>query len=384
MGGTTAPLARLATAGNQLVTPDNKAVRLRSINWFGAEGTNFTPNGTWTRGYRSLIDQVAGWGFNCIRLPFSGDFTAPGRTVASGAINAASNPDLAGLSAIEVLDRIIDYCAARRIYVVLDHHRRTAGDGADGSPVDGSYTLSDWHRSWLVLAERYKDNPAVVGADVHNEPYALDWSTWAGYVEGCGQAIHAVAADWIIFCEGVGQYDGDSYWWGGQLEGVAARPVKLGRAGRLAYAPHEYGQSVGHQDWLAYDGQKPPANYPMNLYAIWKPVWGFIYEGNIAPIWVGEFGGRYGYDGSGAPTAPNGTYERQWTQELVKYLNGDLNGAGGSDLPPGKAGMSFAYWSLNPNSGDTGGLLQDDWQTPQSGKLALLSPLLADQASAGT
>jgi endoglucanase len=39
--------------------------------------------------------------------------------------------------------------------------------------------------------------------------------------------------------------------------------------------------------------------------------------------------------------------------------------------------MSFAYWSFNPNSGDTGGLVQGDWLTPQSGKLALLADLLA-------
>ena len=37
---------------------------------------------------------------------------------------------------------------------------------------------------------------------------------------------------------------------------------------------------------------------------------------------------------------------------------------------------SFFYWSLNPNSGDTGGLLQDDWRTVNPGKLALLQRLM--------
>ena len=31
--------------------------------------------------------------------------------------------------------------------------------------------------------------------------------------------------------------------------------------------------------------------------------------------------------------------------------------------------ISFAYWSFNPNSGDTGGLVGDDWSTPQRAKL---------------
>ena len=34
--------------------------------------------------------------------------------------------------------------------------------------------------------------------------------------------------------------------------------------------------------------------------------------------------------------------------------------------------ISQFYWSLNPNSGDTGGLLQDDWKTPSQDKLDML------------
>ena len=40
--------------------------------------------------------------------------------------------------------------------------------------------------------------------------------------------------------------------------------------------------------------------------------------------------------------------------------------------------MSFAYWSFNPNSGDTGGLVQGDWETPQEGKLSLLIAALTE------
>jgi len=45
--------------------------------------------------------------------------------------------------------------------------------------------------------------------------------------------------------------------------------------------------------------------------------------------------------------------------------------------------LSFAFWCLNPNSADTGGLLLDDWTTPHAPKLRLLAPLLAE-ASAST
>lgn len=379
--GTATPvvgLQRLSVSGTQFVTPDATPVRLKSVNWFGAEGTNYTPHGTWLRPWKDIIDQIAGWGFNCIRLPFSGDFTTSGRTPPTTAIDAVLNPDLVGKTALQILDMYVAYCKQKGIYIVLDHHRRTAGTGADGSPIDGGYTLQNWIDGWLVLASRYKDEPTIVGADVHNEPYELTWSTWAGYVEQCGNAIHAVAPDWIIFVEGVGTYNDDAYWWGGQLQGVATRPIVLTQANRVAYSPHEYGQSVGSQQWLAYDNQTPPANWPNNLWAVWKSHWGFIFENGIAPIWVGEFGGFFGVDGSGNPTKPHGTYEKQWVQNLAIYLNGDFTGNGTSDLPAGSKGMSFAYWSYNPVSGDTGGLVQDDWITPQTVKLNLINPLLAN------
>lgn len=372
-------IRRLSTSGNQFVKPNGMPVRLKSINWFGAESENYTPHGTWGRAWRGIIDQIKSMGFNCIRLPFSGFVAASNPTPPSAVIDAASNPDLVGLSALAIFDLIIDYCLANEIYVVLDHHRRTAGAGADGSPVDGTYTMASWKAAWAVMANRYASKVNVVGADLHNEPHDLTWATWAGYAEECGNHIHTIAPDWIIICEGVGSDAAGGYWWGGALAGVATRPVVLNQPGRLAYSPHEYGQSVGHQTWLAYDGEAVPAGWPTNLYAIWRAHWGFIFEQNIAPIWVGEFGGKYGVDGSGLsdPTgSPHGTQERLWTTTLSTYLNGDFTGDGTSDLPAGQLGISFAYWSLNPNSGDTGGMLMDDWLTVQPVKRNLLTSIL--------
>ncbi len=365
--------SRLSTNGNQFVTPQGAPVRLRSINWFGAESENYTPHGTWKRSWKGIIDQIKSLGFNCIRLPLAGDTLAA--TPPASVIDATANPDLVGLSALVIIDKIVDYCLQQEIYIILDHHRRKAGAGADGSPVDSSYTLDDWKNFWTTLAGRYRDRLNVVGADLHNEPHDLSWSTWAGYAEQCGNAIHAVAPEWLIVVEGVG----GGYWWGGELGGVATRPVQLQQANRLVYSPHEYGQSVGVQSWLAYDNQTPPDNWPANLFGVWKPHWGFIFEQNIAPVWVGEFGGKYGVDGDGhTGSVPNGSFEKQWTQNLITYLNGDFTGDGSSDLPAGKLGMSFSYWSLNPNSTDTGGLLQDDWLTVQATKINLLNPLLAN------
>jgi hypothetical protein len=128
-------LRRIRTSGNQFVQSNGVAIRLKSINWFGAEGENYTPHGTWGRSWRGVIDQIKQLGFNRIRLPFSGYMSTSNPVPPSSVISASANPDLLGLTALQIFDKIIDYCLASEIYVVLDHRRRTAGVGADGSPV---------------------------------------------------------------------------------------------------------------------------------------------------------------------------------------------------------------------------------------------------------
>ena len=42
--------------------------------------------------------------------------------------------------------------------------------------------------------------------------------------------------------------------------------------------------------------------------------------------------------------------------------------------------MSWTWWSWNPNSGDTGGILQDDWTTVNQAQLAALQAIMADNS----
>ena len=381
-------MKRIRIAGNQFYEatgPDDDGgtlpvaggIRLASTNWHGAEGSNNTPHGTWAVPFRQMLDQIRGWGFNCIRLPFSG--TTITATPPTTAIDFAQNPEFVGKNALQIFDIIIEYCEEIGLYVVLDHHRRAQGDGADGAPTDGSYTLAQWKADWLTMANRYKDNVNVVGADVHNEPHSLDWATWATLVEEVGNHIHTVAPDWIIFVEGVGNEGSDHYWWGGYLKGVLTRPVVLTKPYRVAYSPHEYGQSVGSQTWLKKDGNVPE-NWPLNLAAIWDAYWGFIFYDNIAPIWVGEMGGHFGLNANtGALDKPYRVEETEWMTHLVRYLDFDKNIDGtvsSGENGGNKAGMSFAWWTYNPTSADTGGLVLEDWTTPQTAKLNLIQPLL--------
>jgi endoglucanase len=46
--------------------------------------------------------------------------------------------------------------------------------------------------------------------------------------------------------------------------------------------------------------------------------------------------------------------------------------------------LDFCYWCWNPNSDDTGGLVKDDWLTPEQDKFELLRPILTPRASRPT
>ena len=371
---------RVTTVGNQFVLTGGVPFRIKAVNWFGAESEDYAPHGLLSRSYKDVIDQIKSMGFNAVRLPFSGDICNNDRTPSTGVINESLNPDLVGLNSIQVLDALITYMNDVGLYIILDHHRRHAGDGADGYPVDETYTLAQWKASWLFMVARYKHLDFMLGADLHNEPHLMEWGAWADLAENAGNAILAAAPHWLIFVEGVATHGDNSYWRGGELSGVADRPIQLSVAGRLAYSVHEYGISVGEQTWLAKDNAVP-AQWPLNLYSVWRQHWGFIFEQNIAPIWIGEVGGKFGVDGSGNVVSDsNAQYERQWIYHLQRYMDGYYDGSTIRQLDSDDQGISFAYWSLNPTSSDTGGILQDDWTTEQSTKLELIGMMLNNMA----
>lgn len=102
----------------------------------------------------------------------------------------------------------------------------------------------------------------------------------------------------------------------------------------------------------------------LRLTDVFRQHWGYIYENNIAPIYVGEFG-----------TKLQDPKDAVWLKALTAYLSGDFNNNGTVDIPPGTQDMSWTFWSWNPNSGDTGGVLADDWKTINQNKRVYLKPI---------
>lgn len=366
----------LSTNGNQIVDAAGNAVRITGINWFGFETTNMILHGLWARGYKSALDQIKTLGFNTLRIPYSNAMLRAG--AATNSINFALNPELQSLTPLQCLDKVIEYCGQIGLRVFLDRHSAAAGGYLNENvwfiSGDAYYTEQRWMDDWVMLASRYAGNTTVIGADLFNEPKrTATWGTtapltnWNKAAERCGNAILAANPNWLIIVEGVEQFGGQSYWWGGNLMGVATLPVVLNAPNKLVYSIHDYPASVSAQTWFS------AGNYPQNLGGVWDGYWGYVFKNNLAPVIVGEFGSKL-----------ETVSDQQWMDKLTDYMDGDFDLNGSNDLAAGQKGISWTMWCFNPNSGDTGGIVGDDWQTVNTAKLAYIQPSMAPLLGSGS
>jgi endoglucanase len=340
------------TRGSSIVDASGKAVRIAGVNWFGMETPDNTVDGLWVRNYRDMMRQMVSLGFNTIRLPFSSQFVESPSVPPSGMIDYGKNPDLKGLTGPQIMDKIVAYAGTIGLRIFLDRHRPDA-NAQSALWYTGQYSEAAWIADWVALAKRYAGNATVVGANLHNEPHdpacwncgtpADDWHLAA---QRAGNAILAVNPHWLIIVEGVQSVGGDYYWWGGNLAAAGRSPVTLRIANHVVYSPHDYPASVSGQPWFS------APNYPKNLPAVWDAHWGYLAKNGIAPVVLGEFGSRLAT-----------TSDRQWFATMVAYLK--------------STGIGWTFWSWNPNSGDTGGILNDDWTTVNAAKVNALKTIMS-------
>jgi len=340
------------TNSSQLLDEQNRPVRIAGINWFGFETSNYVVGGLNKRSYTSILDQIKSLKYNTIRLPYSNQLFDPGSNPVG--INYSLNTDLKGISGLALMDKIVNYATHRGLHVILDQHR-TDANAQSALWYTSAYPESRWISDWTMLAAHYKSNSLVLGADLHNEPHSpacwdcgnptLDWPLAA---ERAGNAILQVNPNWLIFIEGVDCYGStDCYDWGGNLQGVKYSPVVLNVPHRLVYSVHDYPASVSSHPWFN------APDYPNNLPQTWDSYWGYIQKQGIAPVWVGEFG-----------TTLKTSSDQQWFSQLIQYLG------------TGSSGINWTYWAWNPDSQDTGGILENDWQAVDQTKQQALNPIL--------
>ncbi len=346
----------LSTRRADIVDAANRPILLRGVNWFGMESESQIPHGLWLRDYKEMLAQIKGLGYNLIRLPYSVK-ALQGTSVNGVNFELGSNHDLQGKTPIEAMDLIVQEAGRQGLLILLDCHRLNNDRIPELWYGDG-FTEADWINTWIMLAERYKNQPNVIGADLKNEPHGrASWGTnqlatdWRLAAERSGNAILKVNPDWLIVVEGVEnnvpRQKLKRHWMGGNLEGVGRFPVRLKIHNKLVYSPHEYGPGVFDQPWFS------EPSFPKNLSDRWETSFHYIARQKIAPILMGEFGGRQ---------VDAISKEGIWQRQLVDFLQ--------------RNHLSFAYWSWNPNSIDTGGILLDDWNAINEPKQQLLSQFL--------
>ena len=311
--------------------------QLKGVNWFGFETCDFVVHGLWVHPMTWYLDFLQQYNFNVIRVPFSQKWVLHSfENQYPSTWSVSADPSVQGKTSLEILDMLFEECRKRGIFILLDMHRLNCDAQSHElwySIDSNEYTSETFFESWQKMIDRYAHLSNFHGIDLLNEPRGLaEWgndpsTSWNLFVES---AFKRLQYDGIIYSEGTS--------WGRTFERMRDHPIRVDDPTRIVFSPHVYGPSVvGNMDLD-----------PFRLHAEWNRIFGFLVS-DKKTVSIGEWGGRF----VGADAI--------WQNLFCDYLI--------------SLRVSGLYWALNSNSGDTGGLLDDDWTTPKYDKLELLDRL---------
>ena len=369
----------LSVKGNKIVDKNGKEVWLTGVNWFGYNtGTN-TFDGLWATNLENSIQAIADHGFNLLRIPISAELV---NNWTSGSYpkanyNNAENVNLLDKNSLEIMDYVVDLCQSVGIKIMYDIH--SADTDAMGHMYAVWYSdktsVDDFYSALEFLADRYKNNDTVIAYDLKNEPHgkpnespraiwngSTDKNNWKYIAETAAAKVLAKNPNVLIMVEGIEAYpiniktnnftstssaDYDFNWWGGNLRGVADYPVDLGKyQNKLVYSPHDYGPAVYKQPW--FEGG---FTYESLIKDCWLDNWLYIHTDGTAPLLIGEWGGFM-----------DGGDNEKWMEYMRKLIK--------------TYKLHHTFWCFNANSGDTGGLVIDDFKTWDSEKYEFVKEVL--------
>ncbi len=335
---------------------------IKGVTWFGSENRAGPPLGLDRNPISWYMQFLSDNGFNAIRFLFNHDDFLTNDVLDApdyakyGQDAPWEAPELTQYRYTDMFVKLAQAAAEQGILIMMAAHRldRRAWPG-DGLWYDQRITEQMVMDSWSAVAARLCGQWNVFAVDLHNEPHAASWgkgdesTDWGHAAERLGNHVLSKCPRWLVMVEGVGYDPGaegmDSgsagIWWGENLFGAHAQPVKLSDPTKLVYSPHTYGPGTFMQKYFS-----DPA-FPGNMAAIWDLRFGSLV--NNTPIVIGELGGFY-----------KGT-DQKWQDAAIKYCV--------------ERGIGLFYFSLNPGSKDTGGLLQADYTVPEHAKLKMLGKM---------
>ena len=426
----------LHAVGSRLYDSAGNEVWLTGANWFGMNCTENVPHGLYARDVDDMLSTIADHGINIIRFPISTELLLSwmdGSPLPVASVQASYNhpQDEVGedgtitpagkygninrefceadgktlKDSYEIFKVIMQKCKKYGVKALIDVHSPAShnsghnynlwyyeptADDCDGMATGHfskkEITWDDWKDSITWLAEQYANDDTILAYDLKNEPHgkrgysgttcpanmakwddSTDKNNWKYSAEECAKSILAVNPHALILVEGIEQSpmigkgitwnDPDKFqpakgeerwygaWWGGNLRGVKDLPV-LPDSGQIVYSPHDYGPSVYAQSWF-------DKNFDTNtlLDDYWRETWAYINEDDIAPLLIGEWGGHM-----------DAGKNQKWMELLRDYMISHH--------------INHTFWCINPNSGDTGGLLDSTFMNWDADKYGLFEESL--------
>ncbi|WP_051101800.1 Calx-beta domain-containing protein [Solimonas variicoloris] len=377
VGAVAAPAASAAgyyAQQGKIYDASGQQVPIRGISHYGFNANILQPQYLWSMGWKEQIAQIKALGFNAVRLPYVPDtlyVTTPVDQLSY--VDPGKNADLIGKTPLQAMDMWMAEADRQGLYVMLDFHSVSndrqyptwfVDNSADFGLIYNSsaYTVDNWIRDLKFVAARYANLPHFFAIDIYNEPNGIvRWSTgdanmtqsknyWKDAAEKAAAGVLAANPNLMIFVQGInGNWDGVEKSnipmnYGEDFQPQRYQPLNI-PADKLVLSPHTYGPDVYVKSTFN------AANFPANLAADWETLFGQFYPTH--PVVPGEWGGRYGIGGDPRDVA--------WQNAFVDYMLG-------------KGMRDSFYWCYTPNSGDTGGILDDNLQV-RTDKMALLQKL---------
>jgi len=278
------------------------------------------------------LDNIKAAGFNVVRAPvWWGQFYTLNDQSPAG-----WRPD-----AFEILDWLVNACAARGIYVIIDMHGVVGGqstsDDTGRSGQNQYWTNGNFQGQtayiWWQIANHYKGNPTVAGYDLINEPIGTPTSdTVLNLYNELYQSIRSVDPSHIVIMEGT---------WGNWNWSMLPNPNVYGWT-NVVYQMHEY-QWNGSQAQVQQGATNQVNDF--NNHASYN-----------VPGYVGEFN-DFGYPASTWQFTTNAWNAAglSWTVWSYKATAGLIPNSWGLYDPN--------HWATTPNiSSDSAATIAADWQ----------------------
>ena len=405
----------LHAEGSRLYDMNGNEVWITGANWFGFNCSENCAHGLYARDVDDMLQSIADHGINTLRLPISSELLVSwmnGKPNPVSSVQASYNPpqDVVGedgtitpagkygninkdfveadgktlKNSMEIFDIIMQKCKKYGIKVFIDIHSPDANNSGHNYELwygKAGVTTKVWIDSLTWIAEKYSNDDTLIGYDLKNEPHgkrgykgdecpsdiakwddSKDENNWAYAAKQCADSILKVNPHALIFIEGIEQYPmtekGYTFdtpdvwepktedekrwhgaWWGGNLRGVRKDPVvPESGTSQIVYSPHDYGPSVYAQTWFDKDFTTETL-----LKDYWYDTWAYINKEEIAPLLIGEWGGHM-----------DKGKNQKWMELLRDYMIANH--------------INHTFWCINPNSGDTGGLLDSTFMNWDSNK----------------